>query len=458
MMSETSLDNDLSNLSIDKSRRRQPGGRAGRYLTLLVLAALFGGGGYVAYTKLGTSPVVQVVQPTRETTGGAVAGENVVLTAAGYIVARDVYDISTKIVGRVKEIFIERGDIVQVGDTIITIEDEEYVAQLGLADARVANAQARLDQLRAGSRPEEIARAQAEAASADATAVQARKDEARIASLREQGIASPQELDLAKASRRVADQNLLALREVFRLAELGPRVEEIRMAEAQLQEAQANREYSKLQLGHTIITAPITGTILEKVAKKGEMVTNSNFGGTRGARSSVVSMADLTDLQVELDVNEDDLPRVKMDQNCTIRVDAYPKEIIRGIVDEIAPRADRQKATVQVKVRIVAPPRFVRPEVSVRVTFLDEEPLAEPEGAEEVARWWVPREAVILGPKGPAVYIAFDGRATLRSVTTGREGSLGIEITDGLLGDEYVVVSPSVEMTDGMTIAAEPTR
>lgn len=454
-MPDAGLDSDLSKLTIDKSRRQTSGGGMGRYVTLLALAVVFGGGGYYAYSKFWTVTRVEVVQPTRET-GVSRSGE-AVLTAGGYVIARDVYVISTKIVGRVKDIFIERGDIVEIGDTIITIEDDEYTAQVRLAEARVASAQARLDQLKAGSRPQEIARARAEAASAEATAIHARADEARVAGLLREGISSSEDLDHAKADRSIAEANLRALQELVRLAELGPRVEEIQVAAAQLQEAVANLEFSQTQLSYTVITAPISGTILEKVAKKGEMVTNSNFGGTRGARSSVVSMADLTDLQVELDINEDDLPRVRLDQNCEIQVDSHPTETIRGVVDEIAPRADRQKATVQVKIKILEPPAFLRPEVNARVTFLSNEP-AELGGVEETTSLWIPSAAVFLGDEGQAVYVAFDGRATQRSVTTGREGPLGIEITGGLLGDELVIISPLDQIADGARVATGSAR
>ena len=456
-MSKTSLDEALSKLSIDKSRRRRSDGTAfGRFVTLLVLAVVLGGGGYFAYVSFWTPALaVETVQPTRES--GAPRTGQAVLTAGGYIIARDVYVISTKVDGRVKDIFIERGDVVKAGDTIITIEDEEYVARVRLAEAQVARTKARLEQLRAGSRPQEIAKARADAASAEATAVQAKKEEDRIAGLERDGIASSSELDVARANRRVAEANWAAQKELVRLAELGPRAEEIAMAAAQLLESEANLEVAQTQLGFTIITAPIDGTILEKVAKKGEMVTTSNFGGTQGARSAAVSMADLTDLQVELDINEDDLPRVRLGQDCEIQVDSHPRERIAGVVDEIAPRADRQKATVQVKVKILDPPSFVRPEVNARVTFLEEDPESPAEETDEPVLW-VPRKVVMLGGGGSVVYIVHDNKAIQRRVETGREGPLGIEITEGLLGDEQIVASNLDQITDGSPVTARGVR
>lgn len=445
------LDTDLSKLTIDKSRKKQSSGAMTRYVTLLVLAAIFGGGGYFAYTRLSSAILVQTATPIRET--GTVRAGQIALKGTGYVIARDVYDIASKIVGRVEEIFVERGDIVQAGDTIILVEAEEYVAQVEMTEARVAIAQAQLDQLKAGSRPQEIALAQADAASAEASAIQARADEKRVADLLEDEVTTPQEIERARTNRIVAESNLRIKNEMARLAELGPRVEEIQMAEAQLQEAQANLEFSKTQLSFTVITAPITGTILEKVAKKGEMVTNLNFGGGSGARSSVASLADLTDLQVELDITEDDLPRVRMSQRCEIRVDGFSDERIQGVVDEIAPRADRQKATVQVKVKILDPPAFLRPEVNANVTFLEDEPEdPDPETAVDEGSLWIPTDAIVLGSDGPAVYIAFESRAMQRSVRVGRDGSLGTEIIEGLLGDEQIITSPLDQITDGAAV------
>lgn len=128
--------------------------------------------------------------------------------------------------------------------------------------------------------------------------------------------------------------------------EIGPRAEQIQAAEAQLKEAEANRELAKTELEYTVIKAPVDGTILEKLAETGELVTNTNFGGTRGAKSSVVSMANLKDLQVEVDLNESELPKVRLGQATEIRLDLNPNHVYEGEVDEISPQADRLKGTI----------------------------------------------------------------------------------------------------------------
>jgi HlyD family secretion protein len=450
-MAKSGLDSELSKLSIDRTQRKRSGGWLGRLITLLLLAIVFGGG-YVAYSSIWTAPVVvSVIQPTEESSVST-AGQ-AVLTAGGYIVARDVYVISTKIDGRVEEIFIERGQVVAEGDTIITIEDEEHRAQVKLASAQVAQARARLEQMLAGSRPAEIARARADVASARAIALQKKRDEERFVGSGRDGIASSSEVDVAKADRLVAEANLNSLEEMLRLVELGPRTEEIAVARASLLQSDANLEYMETQLDFTVIRAPITGTILEKVAKKGEMVTTNNFGG-QGARSAAVSMADLTDLQVELDINEDDLPRVRLGQRCELGVDSHPDAVIVGEVDEIAPRADRQKATVQVKVKILNPPPFLRPEVNARVTFLEEK-TEEVVDAPSGSTLWVPREVVRLGSGGSIVYLVHAGKVLVREVETGREGALGLEIVEGLVGDEQIISSNLDLMEAEMRVAVQ---
>lgn len=446
MSSQTqSLDQDLSKLKLDRSKKRP---REGHGVMLILAAIVIGGGaagGYFMYSKANAAIVVKVVTPVRDT--GSVAS-SAVLTAGGYVVARDFYELSSKIAGRVKKAYVDRGDYVEEGDLILELEDDEYVAQVQQSEARVASAKARLAQMKAGSRPQEIGSARAAVTAAKATAAKARAVLGRQEQLAREGIVSSQELDLARADSGVAAANVETATENLGLVEAGPRQEEIDVAAAQVQEAEANLAYAKTQLAFTVIRAPVSGTLLYEMAKKGELVTSSTFGGSRG------SVANLTDLQVEIDVNEDDFPKVHMGQPCDIRVDSHPKVVIRGELDEIAPSADRQKATIQVKVRIIDPPDFVRPGISVRVTFIEEGQEEEATVVEETL--WIPRKAVKTGADGPIVYIAFRGRAKERSVKLGGEGPLGVQVREGLVGTESLITDPLSEITDGTPVDPLP--
>src|SRR5262249_4422760 len=153
--------------------------------------------------------------------------------------------------------------------------------------------------------------------------------------------------------------------------DIGPRSEEIRAAAAQVNQMQAALDYANTQLASTEIKAPVSGTVLQRIVERGEMVSPSAFGES-GARTSVVSLADLNDLQIELDISQQDFARLKMDQRAEIIPEAFPNLKYNGFIAEIAPEANRAKATVQVKVKVESPDEQLRPEMNARVNFLSD--------------------------------------------------------------------------------------
>lgn len=360
------LDNQLSKLRIDKARKR--GRRGSAPWPWLVAAVIIVTGGFAGYSKVYAPVKVRTVRVIRETDG---AGKGpALLTASGYVIARREVEVSAKIVGVIKATYVKPGDHVKKGDVLLRIEDREYQARVAAAKAQVAMLQAKVAELHSGSRPQEIAAADAQVAADAAALREAERKLQRIERLQKSGGVSREDLDRATANRDVAKARLDAESKNAELVRLGPRKEEVAAAEAQLREAQADLDLAEAELSYTVIRAPITGTILEKLAEQGELVTNTNFGGTRGAKNSVVTMADLTDLQVEVDVNEADLAKVKLQQPVEISLDSNPQRVYSGTVDEIAPQADRQKGTVQVKVRVRHPDASMKTEMSARVTFL----------------------------------------------------------------------------------------
>lgn len=457
-MAVANLDAELHKLKIDRKQKGgRRGGGGGGFVKALVYLIVIGGlgfGGLTYYNKVNAAIPVKTIRVVAEVakSGSAPAG-SAVLTAGGYVIPRDKIEISSKIIGQVKEINVERGDKVNAGDVILRIDDEEYQAQVKMAESRVASLRAQLAELKAGSRKEEVGMARANVESAEATLTKAEADFKRVEVLAKEKVISQQELDFVKQAFDVAVAAANSAKRNLDMVVEGPRKEQIQALAAQLAEAEANLEFANTQLSYTVITAPTSGTILEKLAKKGELVTNTNFGGTRGAKSSVVSMADLTDLQVELDINENDIPRVKMDQKCEIKLDSNPDDIFEGVVDEISPQADRQKATVQVKVRMLdATKVIVRPEVNARVTFLAEEQpvVVENESEEPKPRIYIPKDAVV----GSSVYLVGDGKALKRDVTVGGDTASGdVEITDGLGGGETLILEPLDKITEGVRVS-----
>lgn len=448
-MTNDNLDSQLSKLRIDKDRKRVRRRRVPWSWILIPL--LVAGAAYMVYSKANAPLLVRTGKIEQE---AVASGKGPALvTASGYVVPRHKVEVSSKIIGRVKEVKVKRGDHVNQGDMLLKIDDEEFQARVRSAQAQVATLQANVAELKAGSRPQEIDAAKANVASAEVTLREARANFERSASLERQGITSKQELDRDRAARDVAQARLDAARKNSEIVKIGPRQEQIDAAEAQLREAEANLEYAQTELAYTIIHAPITGIILEKLAEEGELVTNTNFGGTRGAKSSVVSMADLTDLQVEVDVNEAELAKVKLRQPAEIRLDSAPKQAYAGEVDEISPQADRQKGTVQVKVRIIDPDDLIKTEVTARATFLGE---ASPPNAAASGRprLWIPATAVVRDG-ADAVYIMEGGKAVAKPVKLGATAEKGVEVTEGLTGSETLIISPVEKLTNGLRVAPE---
>ncbi len=141
-------------------------------------------------------------------------------------------------------------------------------------------------------------------------------------------------------------------------------------ARASLHEAEATLELNRTYLDWTVIRSTLNGVVLEKLVDEGELVTPQSFGGSRGPSTALLAIADLKDLQVEIELNEADLAKVYRNQKCLVSPEAYPEKVYDGYVAEIAPEANRQKGTLQVKVQIQSPDQFLTPELTARVDFL----------------------------------------------------------------------------------------
>jgi HlyD family secretion protein len=241
-----------------------------------------------------------------------------VLTVSGYIIPRARIEISPRFMGTVRWIGVKKGDDVKKGEVMVLLEDEEYRARVMENEGRLALAEANLTNAEVNLK--------------------------RQIELSKNDVESARSLDDAQRARDAA-------------------VAELKMAQGQLMLA---RTY----LDWCTIRAPINGTILEKLVDPDELVVPQSFGGTRGPSTALVSLADLNDLQVEIDLNEADTPKVHMKQRCQVSPEAYPDKKYTGYVAEIAPEANRSKGTLQLKVQVANPDRFLTPELTAKVDFL----------------------------------------------------------------------------------------
>jgi HlyD family secretion protein len=438
---------ELSRLRIDRSRKAAGGGprRASRWIIAgAVLFVLFGAG-RLAYSRFNGAIEVTTMRVRAYPANEAAAAGSIVLNATGYIVAAHKIELASKVVGKVAWIGVEKGDRVQKDQVLVRLEDDEYRAQVAQAQGTLLNLQARLAELQNGSRPEEIARARADVEQSKADLENARINLERIRRLAGEGVMARQALDDAQARYDSQAARTASLQRTFDLVRIGPRQEQIDAARGQVEQAKGALALAETQLANTVIRAPVSGTILERNVERGEFVT-TGFVGDRGAKGYVVSIADLHDLKVELDINQNDFAKLDPRQRGIITTDAFPDRKYEGVIDEISPEANRQKATVQVKVAVLNPDEFLRPEMNASVAFLAKEgPKAATNQKPVIV---IPATAV----KDGAVFIAVNGRAVRRTVQTGARSAEGVQIDEGLNGGEDLITNPPADLKDGSKV------
>jgi RND family efflux transporter MFP subunit len=308
--------------------------------------------------------------------------------------------VSAKVPGRLRYLGVHEGSYVKQGQIIAGLENRDYAAARDAAKASVA-------------------RAEAERA-------QARRDLTRAESLRERQVISENDLENQRTKMGVLDAQL---------------------AEAKAQAALAGANYE-----NTLVRAPFNGTVLRKDAEVGEIVAPSTAGGGL-TRTAIVTMADLSTLEVEVDVNEAYISRIANGRPARITLDAYPDTTFHGEVRQVVPTADRQRATVQVKVSILDRDPRILPEMGAKVDFLEpEQPRTA--GATTPARPSIRVPAAALRSDGGASYVWLvrDGRLTKRPVTTGPVSGGFTEIRSGLAGGEQLLVGGVDTPTEGMKV------
>jgi HlyD family secretion protein len=242
----------------------------------------------------------------------------VALTVSGYIVNRERIEISPRFMGVVQWIGVKKGDAVTNGQVVVLLDDTEYKARLAQAEGAVANAKVNV--------------------------AKAELDSERVSQLAKTDIASKEAMDNAR---------------------LG-----LEATRAVLKEVEGAHALAQTYVDWCIIRSPINGVVLEKLVDPNELVVPQSFGGGRGPSTALIAVADTKDLQVEIDLNEADLSKIALNQKCHVSPEAYLDKTYDGYVAEIAPEANRAKGTLQIKVQILNPDKFLTPELSAKVEFL----------------------------------------------------------------------------------------
>ncbi len=436
---------ELQGLRIDRTERGEggePSAWAKRYIIIGVCVVVLLSLSALAYRLFaGDVREVELARATAES--GSDSSGATVLSATGYIVAHHRIEANSKVTGRVAWIGVEKGDKVKEGQVLVRLEDQEFRAQFEQAKGAADAARAQLEELEHGSRPEEIQQAEHNLSEARATAVNDKSTLDRTRNLVAQGVLSQQALDDATAKYDASQQRVHSLQQSYQLAKLGPRAEEIARAKGSVEQAEGQAAYAREQLNATVIRAPITGTILDRSVEKGELLT----GQFASAARPVFALADLNDLQVELDIAQDDFARLSPKQKAIVTVDAFPDRKYNGQIAEVSPEANRQKATVQVKVQVLNPDAYLRPEMNATAKFIADEPAKKATTSGPVGVF-VPTNAVRDHDGKKIVFIAFKGKVLQREVRIIAPRSGGV-LVDGLNGGEDVVTAGPADLKDG---------
>lgn len=331
------------------------------------------------------------------------------LNATGYVVAQRKAAVASKATGRLELLNVREGSQVKAGEILARLESNDVTAQMQQAAAGVNLARANLEQGEAELR--EALRA----------------------------LNRSSELLAKKFVSPAAHDTVIARHEKAQAALSGYK--------ASIAVAQANLRAAQVAVEQTLIRAPFDGVVLTKNANVGDVITP--FSSALGSQAAVVTMADMATLEVEADVSEANLAKVKVGQPCEIQLDALPGQRFRGVVQRTVPTVDRAKATVLVKIRFIDVDARVLPEMSAKVAFLEKE---TPE-AERTARMVVQPAAVVERDGAAVVFVVKDGKVAQVAVKSGMKIGELVEVVGKVAVGDKVVVRPPEKLRDGSLVA-----
>lgn len=399
----------LDDLKIERPEESSSGFRLWWLLPVILLAA--GAIAWVTWFRPPAAIEVETVAAS-ELRRGQESSSGTVLNASGYVTARRQATVSSKITGRVTEVLIEEGMEVEAGQVMASLDDSNIRAAFELARAQLESARRGLDE------------------------TNALLDEARINYDRQ---------------RQLVAKNLASAADLDRARALFGSLEaRLRRNEADVEVAARQVDIYQEQLDDTVIRAPFAGVVVAKNAQPGEMVSPVSAGGGF-TRTGIGTIVDMSSLEIEIDVNEAYINRVSPDQGAVATLDAYPDWKIPAHVIAIIPTADRQRATVEVRVGFDELDDRILPDMGVKVAF--HEAGAVEDGAAEV-RYGVliPEEALRKDGGRSIVFVADSGIAERRAVSAAEFNSGTILVESGLKQGERVVINPPSELTDGSAI------
>lgn len=459
---------DLQQLKIDRAtapatrRRRNPWPLRAALLALVLAAAwLFGPSVRAAIDRL-RLPVVRTILVAEAAPAASAAVRGT--AANGYVVAARRAALSSDVPGRIVELAVREGSVVRKGDIVARLYADEYraalqraAAELGTATSQVGRAEAAAAAAAADAAQaaQQQVTAEAQRAEAEAQLVYAEAELGRAVELARTGSGSPRDVERATAERDAAgarrDAAVAAAAAAATATTAASRRAavadaEIAVARAQQQAAAAARDLAQATLDKTDVRAPFDGIVVLKDAEVGEVVSPNVQGGSN-ARGAVCTMVDFDSLEVQANVPETTLASVAVGAPADVFLDAFPDERYQGIVDRIWPTADRQKATVEVRIRLARRDDRLRPEMGVRIVFRatgDGDAAGPP-----ARRIVVPEQAIVLQDGRAGAFVLERDTVRFAAVSAGERRGGRIAIDAGLAVDQRIVLDPPPSLRDG---------
>jgi RND family efflux transporter MFP subunit len=405
----------LNQLRIDRSE--PPSSGHGKWwatgIAVIIIAA---SAAWYLMRPTGVPITTAVAQAVISGAPGASAGPSL-LDASGYIVARRRATVSSKVTGKVVKVMLEEGQRVEAGQIIALLDDSNWRAALSQSKAQLQQAEANV--------------ASAQTAYDDAKPIFERAEKQKVAA-----VISAQSFDESRAQYNVAHNNLL-------------------IAQRGVEAARAGVEVAQRSLEDTVIRAPFAGIVTEKAAQPGEMVSPVSAGGGF-TRTGIGTIVDMESLEVEVDVSENFINRVRPQQPVTIKLNAYPDWDIPGSVIAMIPTADRAKATVKVRIAIGQKDPRIIPEMGARVAFLsDNQPAAAGAEKSPVPGVVIPAEAIVTSGTANIVFVVHGSTVERRAVRLGGKTNAGQIISAGLEPGNSVALGDLSKLSDGTRVRIE---
>jgi RND family efflux transporter MFP subunit len=405
------LSQDLAALKIDRTERGGDSRRTGLWITLALVLIVAVAAAWYWTTRM---QAVRVKVASVEAKSGGPSAPGSVLNASGYVTARRRATVSSKVTGKVVEIYIEEGQNVRAGQVLARLDDSQQRAALALAEAQLAASRKSF--------------AEDEARLKEAEANLQRRDR-----LLKDGVIGRAELDTAQA-------------------EVDSIRARIAYAQQQIAVAGSQVKLRATDLNDMVVRAPFSGVAISKDAQPGEMISPVSAGGGF-TRTGIGTIVDMSSLEIEVDVNESFINRVKREQKVEAVLDAYPDWRIPAHVITSVPSADRQKATVRVRIGFDELDPRILPDMGVKVAFLrDEEPA---QASAPAARFELPKAAVKTVDGRSVVFVVREDRVERRAVRTGNENGDKVEVLSGVSAGERVVIEGPATLKDGDRIRIE---